>query len=385
MNIFFKIIFLFSFLSVSSKAFSQEEKFRHSFDYQGQLSVWGHFAPDIEQALWFGGRYIPQLNYEMLFDSNWKIDFELSANLFGDVGIKSFTEADGGGKIKPYRAWARYSTQQMEVRAGLQKINFGSAQMFRPLMWFDTMDPRDPLQLTDGVWGGLFRYYFQNNANVWLWALYGNKANKAWETAPSSQSLPELGGRVQLPLKQGEIAFSYHFRETDYSGVIYPPFPQSEKIAENRLGFDIRLDRVVGMWFEASWAHLNKQIDIWTNQTMFTLGGDYTFGVGKGLGLTLEQMLFSYDEKAFALENTTTFSGIMLNYPLTIFDSFSAMFFYDWQNKNMYSFFSWQHDFEQISIHGMLYWNPRDMIAPTQIGSDRFFGKGVQIMLVWNH
>ncbi|MDR1585772.1 MAG: hypothetical protein LBS07_06360, partial [Prevotellaceae bacterium] len=105
----------------------------------------------------------------------------------------------------------------MEVRLGLQKINFGSAQLFRPLMWFDAIDPRDPLQMTDGVWGGLFRYYFQNNANFWLWTLYGNDEVKGWETAPSAQSLPEIGGRVQLPLKQGEVALSYHLREADFS------------------------------------------------------------------------------------------------------------------------------------------------------------------------
>ena len=68
----------------------------------------------------------------------------------------------------------RYSSDQFELRLGLQKINFGSASMLRPLMWFDQMDPRDPLHLTDGVWGLLARYYFLNNANIWLWGLYGN-------------------------------------------------------------------------------------------------------------------------------------------------------------------------------------------------------------------
>jgi len=54
----------------------------------------------------------------------------------------------------------------------LQKINFGSATLFRLLMWFDRIDPRDPLKLTDGVYGLLLRYYFHNNTNIWLWGLY---------------------------------------------------------------------------------------------------------------------------------------------------------------------------------------------------------------------
>jgi len=55
--------------------------------------------------------------------------------------------------------WIRLSTKQFELRAGLQKINFGSATLLRPLMWFDKIDPRDPLQLTDGVYALLARYY----------------------------------------------------------------------------------------------------------------------------------------------------------------------------------------------------------------------------------
>jgi hypothetical protein len=73
--------------------------------------------------------------------------------------MKDFNSFSSNGDIKPYRLWARYSTSQLEIRAGLQKINFGSANILRPLMWFDQMDPRDPLQLTDGVWGILGRYY----------------------------------------------------------------------------------------------------------------------------------------------------------------------------------------------------------------------------------
>ena len=70
---------------------------------------------------------------------------------------------------------------------GLQKINFGSAVLLRPLMWFDSLDPRDPLQLTDGVYAVLLRYYFPNNANLWAWALYGNDSPKGWESAATAE------------------------------------------------------------------------------------------------------------------------------------------------------------------------------------------------------
>lgn len=387
MKIIVQIQVLLFLLLIPANAFAQEStgKVMSSFDYRGQLSAWSQFAPDIEQSLWFGGRYVPQINYEINFPTQHKIDFEISANIFGSIGIKPFSETDANGKIKPYRIWGRYSTQQMEIRLGLQKINFGSAQMFRPLMWFDSMDPRDPLQMTDGVWGGLFRYYFQNNTNIWFWTLYGNNQNKGWEFVPSSQSFPELGGRVQLPLKQGEVALSYHFRQTDFSDDIYSTLTSYEKIPENRIGFDIRLDRFIGLWFEGSWTHASKNLGEFTNQTMLTLGGDYTFGIGNGLGLTFEQLLYSYDEKAFAFQNATTFSGLTFTYPVTLFDNISTMFYYDWENNDFYSFLNWQHDFNHFSLYGMLYWNPKSMELPSQMGNERFFGKGVQIMFVWNH
>ena len=41
-----------------------------------------------------------------------------------------------------------------------QKMNFGSAIILRCLTWFNSIDPRDPLQATDGKTGPLLRYYF---------------------------------------------------------------------------------------------------------------------------------------------------------------------------------------------------------------------------------
>lgn len=96
------------------------------------------------------------------------------------------------------------------------KINFGSASIFRPLMWFDKIDYRDPLQLTDGVYALLGRYYFSNNANLWLWTLYGNDEPMGWEKTPAVWQIPEFGGRIQQPVPRGEAALSYHHREADF-------------------------------------------------------------------------------------------------------------------------------------------------------------------------
>ena len=53
----------------------------------------------------------------------------------------------------------------------LPEISFGSASLSRPLMWFDRVDPLDPLQLTEGVWAVLGRAHLPGNITAWGWVL----------------------------------------------------------------------------------------------------------------------------------------------------------------------------------------------------------------------
>ena len=205
----FKIALLCLIVMLPFLAGSQD-----ALHFRGQVSAWGNLSQHGDFPVWLGGRVIPQANYEVRLPSEKLLDFEAAANLNGTAGISPFDSVDTDGRLKAYRMWARFSGRQFELRAGLQKINFGSATMLRPLMWFDQMDPRDPLQLTDGVWGLLGRYYFLNNANIWLWTLYGNQGQRAWEILETPKRRPEFGGRIQVPVMPGEAALSYHFRST---------------------------------------------------------------------------------------------------------------------------------------------------------------------------
>lgn len=355
---------------------------RHDFRFSGQLSGWGSITPDIETKGWLGSRYIPQVNYTYTLSKDRLIDFEGSASLFGELGVTSVPTVTASGNINPYRLWARYATQGSEVRLGLQKINFGSALLFRPLMWFDKMDPRDPLQMTSGVWGGLYRRYLLNNSNIWLWVLAGNKDPKGWELYGTGGNLsPEAGGRVQLPIPTGEAALSYHFRRADIVR-INPPNQQAN---EQRIGFDVRADVTVGLWLEASLTHYDKDIGGTTNQQMITLGSDYTFDLGNGLGVTAEHLLYGMGSKLFSYEETLNFSGLSLSYPFTLIDDVTTMLFYDWKNQQLYSFINWQKQFNRISFYLMGFWNPETYQIPGQGSFSRFTGKGLQLMVVWNH
>ncbi|HYX05939.1 MAG TPA: hypothetical protein VE912_04325, partial [Bacteroidales bacterium] len=317
--------------------------------FRGQLSAWMNYNPDNSYSLNSGIRYIPELNNAIQLKDNKLLDFEASANIYGTAAIMPFDSLDTGGKIKPYRLWARYSSRQFEFRIGLQKINFGSASILRPLMWFDQIDPRDPLKLTDGVWGALARYYFLNNANIWGWVLYGNNKIKGWEAIPTMKQVPEFGGRIQIPVPKGEAALSYHHRVTDSRNILNNEFQFSD-IPENRIGFDTKLDLVIGCWLEASWTNKMKDVGIYTNQEIMNAGMDYTFGIGNGLTVTFEQLLAAYDKKPFELNQSVSFSLLSISYPVGIFDNINAIIYYDWSNNAAYNFINWQKQFNNVSL-----------------------------------
>jgi hypothetical protein len=357
----------------------------NNISFQGQASAWVNVNSGSDLPLWMGGRYIPQINFNFNLEKDRLFDFEVAANINGNAATDPFHAFSTDGVIKPYRAWMRYSGNQYELRLGLQKINFGSATMLRPLMWFDKMDPRDPLQLTDGVWALLGRYYFLNNANIWLWTLYGNKDPKTWETTKTTTRTPEVGGRIQLPVPKGETAFTFHHRSAD-TRRFEPFYPGYEKVPESRYGIDGKWDLEVGLWLEAVIIHKHKDTGPLTNQQMFSIGMDYTFGIGNGLNMIGEHLLFSPGQKIFEFDNPVHFSGLSVSYPTGIFSSVSSIVYYDWTHKNSYNFLNWRNDFKKISLYLMAFWNPETFQLPQQTETGTLFsGRGLQLMLVYNH
>lgn len=360
-------------------------KSQDSLRFSGQLSSWMNLNLSTDLPLWGGARYIPQADYGISTKSGKLFDAELSVNLSGTAGMRPFDSLNTGGVIKPYRAWVRYSGEQFEIRLGLQKLNFGSALMLRPLMWFDQIDPRDPLQLTSGVWGLLGRYYFLNNANAWLWVLYGNKERTGWELMKSNRKIPELGGRIQLPVPAGEIAFTYNHRLAD-SRETPGTVIADDKIPEDRFGFDAKWDLKAGLWIEGSFTHKRRDLGYLTNQLILNAGTDYTFGIGNGIYAAAEHLVFTYDEKPFAFSQPSHFTLVTLSYPAGLIDRISTMVYYGWRDRDIYSFVTWQRQFDRISLYLMAYWNPEIYQLAAQYSSQAIYaGKGIQIMFVFNH
>ncbi len=352
--------------------------------YDGQLSIIGSYSPDNELDAFLGGRYIPEFSYGFALDSTKTLDFEASANISGSVLFHPFNASHEDGNIDPYRIWVRYSSNQFELRAGLQKIDFGSASILRPIQWFNQVDPRDPLQLTNGVYGLLGRYYFLNNANIWVWALYGNEKTRGFDAVNTYKKHPELGGRIQHPVPRGEIALSYHHRTANSEKL--PFVPQFETIPEDRIAIDGKWDVEVGLWFEAAYIHKSKDVGFLTHQSLFNLGVDYTIGLGNGLNVIAEHLLISSGQEAFQFENTGNITAATLAYPLGFFDNLSSVVYYNWASEDLSFFLNYQHEFQKITGYVMAYYNPTTQPGIQQNELfNQFSGPGIRLMVVYNH
>jgi hypothetical protein len=334
-----------------------------------------------------GLRYIPDFLAERSLGSALDANLELSLNAFGTANYRKNRAASYDSDLKLYRAWFRISTDRFEARIGLQKINFGSALLFRPLMWFDRIDPRDPLQLTDGVYGLLARYTFQDNANIWLWALYGNNDTKGWELAPTEKRTVEYGGRAQSPLWNGEIGFTYHHRRVDPRLLLSLASDiKSPNIPEDRLGLDGKWDIGIGVWFEGALIHEETAMPVTKYQRQWTVGGDYTFAVGNGLYVATEYSGMENPTEPLASANGLRFSGLSVSYPVGILDQASAILYRDWRNREWYRIATWQRKYDNWSFYLLGFWNPETIqIYRSQGQANAFAGKAFQIIVVFNH
>jgi hypothetical protein len=370
---------------------------------EGQVSGWISVTDSEPPRTQMGIRYIPNLYVSQTIGHKYSLNAEFSADVYGTGLMQTLDHVDFDGKTKPYRLWFRFSGTQFEARLGLQKINFGSASLLRPLMWFDRIDARDPLQLTDGVYGALFRYYFLNNANIWLWGLYGNDETKGWEIVPSDDETVEYGGRFQYPLWTGEIAATYHHRKmdlekglNDFLSSVSVPVP-NEMLSlidlsdidapENRFGVDGKWDMEIGFWLEAVLIH--HDIDLFPElkyRRFVNVGGDYTFGLGNGLHALGEHLILEISEEPFGSGERFQFSALSLNYPVGLVDNVTGVLYYDWENESWYRFVNWQRTYDTWRFYLMAFWNPEQFqIYQGQEQIHTFAGKGIQVMAVYNH
>ncbi len=338
--------------------------------FQGQASGWLALTKEPEIGL----RYIPEFRVAGSLDDEKTIDAEIALN--SRIWMPFDSPGDGDSDVDLYRLWLRYSSTQFEARLGLQKINFGPAKIMRSLMWFDRLDPQDPFKLTDGVYAMLMRYYFLNNANVWIWGLPGNDALKGLEFVKTDDDHVEFGGRFQFPMPRGELAISYNQRRVDPENWDAKMTGTLTDGLENRLAVDGIWDVGIGLWFEASAERTKIDPDQQMLRGLATIGGDYT--LESGIHLLYEHFVQSTGPEIDQVGLVSNLSALSADYPIGIMDRINAITYFDWEQKDAYAFVGWQRTYDNWQINLIAFSNRED-------STSAFGGKGAQFIVTYNH
>lgn len=302
-----------------------------------------------------------------------QVDFSTTMISFSAAPGISWNSADENAVVvKPYRAWGRLLLDPWEIKAGLQKINFGPAKLLRSLRWFDQLDPRDPTQLTTGVWGINARYRSLSNRALWLWALAGNQDRKGNEVISNWTKAPEFGGRWEMPLGSAEGGLAVHYRNTKDAGH-----------HELRVGSDGYWEPGPGLWYELSAGFFTGPTPLDNRLIYLTLGTDYTIPAGNGIYLSAESMLINAGFEDATAESR--FTGIMASYSLSIFDRLTALAFGNFENNLYYSFLAWQRTYDNWSFQ-MSWFTAGGGSINAISGTDQFSGgNGMQLLVTFNH
>lgn len=349
--------------------------FADTITQKGQVSSWLTYGNNTKQ---FGLLFIPEAQYTRVLNPQSNLDVNASISAYGFSFIDKLEEAQKNSKAKLYRGWARYSTHQFEARAGLQKISFGPAKILRSLMWFDKVDPRDPLQLTDGVNAALARYCFKNNANIWAWGLYGNKGLQGLETYETNKRRLEAGGRWQFPVPRGEAAFTYNNRYIDPADWAKKMTATLTNGLETRYAFDANFDIDIGAWIEAvaEKSQINPGYSFW-NQYL-TIGADYTLDISNGVHILAEHFTKATGMSYYGQTNRAQYSAFMTDFNVNTLDSFKGIIYYDWIAKKAYPFAALARTYDNWQINLSIF---NSSISTT----GEYLGKGAQIVVIYNY
>ncbi len=334
------LCFLLILITAQLIGISESFEVRNRFGLRGI----GDFANSSEelQISW-----VPELSFSHFLGGQISLQGEYSLQgRTQHIWDETHTSADI--TAESYRYWLRLSSPKAELRAGLQRLNFGTARVLRPLQWFDRINPLDQNEETKGVQALLYRYYFVNNTNIWLWGILAENETKGNELLASRDESIEYGARIQYPLPQAETAISFHTRE-------YDALPGLSG-REYRMGIDLRTDAFIGFWLEGSASHFTKADALpFENLVSSTLGVDYTLGFGNGIYALLETNLTYFGtQELTSLQNQGATSALMLDYPLGLLDSIALLNIYDYKSQKSLHSLVYRRIYDHLSIEASL-------------------------------
>jgi hypothetical protein len=85
-------------------------------------------------------------------------------------------------------------------------------------------------------------------------------------------------------------------------------------------------------------------------------------------------------------DQSLTFIGTTVSYPLGLIHHLSAIIFIDISNNDLYRFVNWSATFDRWTFYTMAFWNPKNyQLYNFQQEATLFGGTGFQLMAVFNH
>ncbi|MCH8328016.1 MAG: hypothetical protein IID15_05780 [Candidatus Marinimicrobia bacterium] len=279
-------------------------------------------------------------------------------------------EMAGAGHV--YRGWMQLRSTRWDLRLGRQKIAFGPGQFLRPLAWFDTLDLRDPTGQTQGVNAVRARFFPNDRLSVWGWGMVQN------DSGPGSNRQDfSPGGRMEYLLGDVEVGLSFH--QENFSG---------QSTSRTRLAFDMRADKIVGLWTEGLiMRETGPQADLGATR-MLMVGVDYTLPIGNGMLVMAEHLqsrvVFATGGTAARTQATVVLGAL----PLGLFDRLTAVAYFSHDTNFSSYFLMWQRTYDFWSLSTLVFANPPRSqlgalgnIFPSVVG----VGTSVQLLLVFHH
>ena len=179
-----------------------------------------------------------------------------------------------------------------------------------------------------------------------------------------------------------------HFRKADPDlGRMGLEIPiHMESVQEKRIGLDGKWDIGPGVWFEGALVHQNLPIKAYQYRRLTTVGMDYTFDVGNGIYVMAEYLTVSISNQMFKSGMDSNLSACMIRYPVGLLDQWSFMQYYDWEKSESYWMINWNRSWDNWQIYFLGFWNPDTTQLPQMQSENNFFlGKGLQVIVVFNH
>jgi len=208
-----------------------------------------------------------------------------------------------------------------------------------------------------------------------MWSLLGNDDFTGVNIFQSNPYVPEVGGRISQPVGPVELGITTHRRQLQNTG-------STEKSYESRMGYDGYMECGAGLWFESSISRFTHTLIKKTQNT--TIGLDYTFGLGNGLYLAIENSLV---QNHWIHSSSKSESYIfMLNYPLNWLNTVSLYQIFLPENNSQITYVNWQHTTDNVMIFVSLF-NQSEMTIDTGIFGDGIYQKsnGVRCMIRFNY